>query len=65
MESIRSDGAATEVLLVEDKRNDVLLAREANKNARAHINLHVASDGVEAMAFSAARGGTPMFFARI
>jgi hypothetical protein len=45
MESIRSDDAATEVLLVEDKRNDVLFAREANKNARAHINLHVASDG--------------------
>jgi two-component system, chemotaxis family, response regulator Rcp1 len=51
MESIGTDAAAIEVLLVEDTRNDVLLTREALKNAKVHINLHVASDGVEAMAF--------------
>jgi CheY-like chemotaxis protein len=56
MESIGSDGTAIEVLLVEDKRNEVLLTREALKNARAHINLHVASDGVEARAFLGGEG---------
>jgi CheY-like chemotaxis protein len=51
MESIGTDAAAIEVLLVEDRRNDVLLTREALKNTEVQINLHVASDGVEAMAF--------------
>jgi chemotaxis family two-component system response regulator Rcp1 len=39
------------VLLVEDSPGDVRLTREAFKDARVHINLHVASDGAEAMAF--------------
>ena len=56
MESIGTDAAAIEVLLVEDRRNDVLLTREALKNAEVHINLHVASDGVEAMAFLGREG---------
>jgi chemotaxis family two-component system response regulator Rcp1 len=56
MESIGMDATAIEVLLVEDRRNDVLLTREALKNAKMHINLHVASDGVEAMAFLGREG---------
>jgi chemotaxis family two-component system response regulator Rcp1 len=43
--------APIEVLLVEDNPGDVRLTREAFKDARLHINLHVASDGMEAMAF--------------
>jgi chemotaxis family two-component system response regulator Rcp1 len=51
MESIGTDAAAIEVLLVEDSPGDVRLTREAFKDAKVHINLHVASDGAEAMAF--------------
>ena len=40
-----------EVLLVEDSPGDVRLTREAFKDAKVHINLSVASDGAEAMAF--------------
>jgi chemotaxis family two-component system response regulator Rcp1 len=40
-----------EVLLVEDSPGDVRLTREAFKDAKVRINLHVASDGAEAMAF--------------
>jgi CheY-like chemotaxis protein len=40
-----------EVLLVEDSPGDVRLTREALKDAKVHIILHVASDGMEAMAF--------------
>jgi chemotaxis family two-component system response regulator Rcp1 len=43
--------AAFEVLLVEDSPGDVRLTREAFKDAKLHVNLHVASDGIEAMAF--------------
>jgi two-component system, chemotaxis family, response regulator Rcp1 len=43
--------AAFEILLVEDSPGDVRLTREALKDAKMHINLHVASDGIEAMAF--------------
>ena len=42
--------APIEVLLVEDNPGDVRLTREAFKDARLHINLRVASDGMEAMA---------------
>jgi two-component system, chemotaxis family, response regulator Rcp1 len=41
----------TEVLLVEDSPGDVRLTREAFREANKSIHLHVASDGVEAMAF--------------
>jgi CheY-like chemotaxis protein len=51
MESIGTDAAPMEVLLVEDSPGDVRLTREAFKDAKVHINLHVASDGAEAMAF--------------
>jgi chemotaxis family two-component system response regulator Rcp1 len=43
--------APIDVLLVEDSSGDVRLTREAFKDAKVHINLHVASDGAEAMAF--------------
>jgi two-component system, chemotaxis family, response regulator Rcp1 len=40
-----------EVLLVEDSVGDIRLTREAFKDAKVHINLHVVVDGAEAMAF--------------
>jgi two-component system, chemotaxis family, response regulator Rcp1 len=40
-----------EVLLVDDSAGDVRLTREAFREANTAINLHVSSDGVEAMAF--------------
>jgi chemotaxis family two-component system response regulator Rcp1 len=43
--------APIEVLLVEDSPGDVRLTQEAFREADLPIHLHVASDGVEAMAF--------------
>lgn len=40
-----------EVLLVEDSPGDVRLTREAFREANGAIQLHVACDGMEAMAF--------------
>jgi CheY-like chemotaxis protein len=40
-----------EILLVEDSPADVDLTREALEDAKVHNNLHIASDGVEALAF--------------
>jgi two-component system, chemotaxis family, response regulator Rcp1 len=51
MEATDTDMAGFEVLLVEDSPGDVRLTREAFKDAKVHISLHVASDGTEAMAF--------------
>jgi CheY-like chemotaxis protein len=51
MKSIGTDAAPIEVLLVEDSPGDVRLTREAFKDAKVLINLNVAADGVEAMAF--------------
>jgi two-component system, chemotaxis family, response regulator Rcp1 len=51
MESIGRGHVPIEVLLVEDSPGDVRLTQEAFKDAKVHINLHVASDGEEAMAF--------------
>jgi chemotaxis family two-component system response regulator Rcp1 len=42
---------AIEVLLVEDSPGDVRLTQEAFRDANLSIHLHVATDGVEAMAF--------------
>jgi chemotaxis family two-component system response regulator Rcp1 len=39
------------VLLVEDSPGDIRLTKEALKDAKMHINLDVARDGQEAMAF--------------
>ena len=49
--SSRNGLAPIEVLLVEDSVGDVRLTREAFKDAKMHINLHVAVDGDDAMAF--------------
>jgi two-component system, chemotaxis family, response regulator Rcp1 len=42
---------ALQILLVEDSPGDVRLTREAFREASISIELHVATDGVEAMAF--------------
>jgi chemotaxis family two-component system response regulator Rcp1 len=51
MKLIGENGMPIEVLLVEDSPGDVRLTREAFRDANPTIHLHVASDGVEAMAF--------------
>jgi CheY-like chemotaxis protein len=45
------DTIPIEVLLVEDNLGDVRLTQEALRDAKVRNNLHVVSDGVEAMAF--------------
>jgi two-component system, chemotaxis family, response regulator Rcp1 len=45
------DKMSIQVLLVEDSPGDVRLTQEAFRDANMSIQLHVASDGVEAMAF--------------
>ena len=44
-------GSPVDVLLVEDSPGDVRLTREAFREANPAVRLHVASDGIEAMAF--------------
>jgi two-component system, chemotaxis family, response regulator Rcp1 len=44
-------GMPIEVLLVEDSAGDVRLMREAFRDANQEICMHVASDGLEAVAF--------------
>src|SRR5271156_266582 len=51
MKGIGREGMPVEVLLVEDSPGDVRLTQEAFREANRSIHLHVASDGVEAMAF--------------
>jgi chemotaxis family two-component system response regulator Rcp1 len=53
-----SDDASTpiEVLLVEDSPGDVRLTQEAFRHANRAIQLHVVSDGVEAIAFLRQKG---------
>jgi CheY-like chemotaxis protein len=45
-----------EVLLVEDSPGDVRLTREAFRDANGAIRMHVACDGIEAVAFLQRRG---------
>jgi chemotaxis family two-component system response regulator Rcp1 len=45
------DDKFIEVLLVEDSPGDVRLTREAFREANHSVRLHVANDGVEAVAF--------------
>ena len=47
----KAESKTIEVLLVEDSPGDVRLTREALREANSAIHLHVAFDGVEAMAF--------------
>ncbi len=51
MKAIGGEGMPIEVLLVEDSPGDVRLTQEAFRDANRSIQLHVATDGVEAMAF--------------
>jgi chemotaxis family two-component system response regulator Rcp1 len=44
-------GMSIQVLLVEDSPGDVRLTKEAFRDVNGSIQLHVATDGVEAMAF--------------
>ncbi len=45
-----------DVLLVEDSPGDIRLTQEAFRSANSDIRLHVAMDGVEALAFLAQEG---------
>jgi chemotaxis family two-component system response regulator Rcp1 len=45
-----------EILLVEDSPGDVRLTKEAFRDAKVLVNLHVAADGEEAMAFLGQEG---------
>jgi two-component system, chemotaxis family, response regulator Rcp1 len=47
---------SVEVLLVEDNPGDVRLTQEAFRDANRDVQLHVSSDGVEAMAFLRRQG---------
>jgi two-component system, chemotaxis family, response regulator Rcp1 len=51
MNIIGGSGMGIHVLLVEDSPGDVRLTQEAFRDANPSIRLHVATDGVEAMAF--------------
>jgi CheY-like chemotaxis protein len=51
MKATDTNSAAIEVLLVEDSPGDVRLTREAFRDAKVHINLHVVVDGADAMAY--------------
>lgn len=51
MKLIGGAGMPIEVLLVEDSPGDVRLTREALRDANTSVHLHVAADGVEALAF--------------
>ena len=48
---MQDTGASLNVLLVEDSAGDVRLTREAFRDANRDVDLHVAGDGVEALAF--------------
>ena len=51
-----AESAAIEILLVEDSLDDVRLTIEAFKDAKVRNRLHVAMDGVEAMALLTGTG---------
>jgi CheY-like chemotaxis protein len=51
MKIIRKPGVPLQVLLVEDSPGDIRLTQEAFRDANSSVQLHVAFDGVEAMAF--------------
>jgi two-component system, chemotaxis family, response regulator Rcp1 len=51
MNALGEGGNRVDVLLVEDSPGDVRLTREAFRDANKSIHLHVACDGMEAMAF--------------
>jgi chemotaxis family two-component system response regulator Rcp1 len=56
MQNASSTAPAIQVLLVEDNPGDVRLTREAFRDAKVHLDMHVAADGVEAMEFLLRQG---------
>lgn len=56
MKLVGGDRKVIEVLLVEDSPGDVRLTREAFRDADVSVRLHVANDGVEAVAFLRKQG---------
>jgi two-component system, chemotaxis family, response regulator Rcp1 len=56
MNAIGQEEKSIEVLLVEDNPGDVRLAREAFRDVNRSVRLHLASDGMEALAFLRQRG---------
>jgi two-component system response regulator len=56
MHSIRMSSTPIQVLLVEDNPGDVRLTREAFRDAKMHLDLHVVGDGMEAMEFLLQQG---------
>jgi|SRR5277367_618156 len=51
MQAAHRENRPIQVLLVEDSPGDVRLTQEAFRGANQFVHLHVATDGVEAMAF--------------
>jgi CheY-like chemotaxis protein len=51
MTAMENDGMPIEVLLVEDSPGDVRLTQEAFRDCGKLVRLHLATDGIEAMAF--------------
>jgi chemotaxis family two-component system response regulator Rcp1 len=51
MKPTEDDGMTIDVLLVEDSPGDVRLTQEAFRDSGKPVRLHLASDGIEAMAF--------------
>jgi CheY-like chemotaxis protein len=56
MNGIGDEAKTVEVLLVEDNPGDARLARESFRDVNESIRLHLASDGLEAMAFLRRQG---------
>ena len=48
---MEDDGMSIEVLLVEDSPGDIRLTQEAFQDCGKPVRLHLANDGIEAMAF--------------
>jgi CheY-like chemotaxis protein len=51
MKTVGGEDQTIEVLLVEDNPGDVRLTQEAFHDANKSVRLHLAADGIEAMAF--------------
>jgi two-component system, chemotaxis family, response regulator Rcp1 len=56
MNAVVEEEETIEVLLVEDNPGDVRLTREAFREVNRSVRLHLASDGVEALAFLGQQG---------
>jgi two-component system, chemotaxis family, response regulator Rcp1 len=53
---VKALGTPLEVLLVEDSPGDVRLTQETLRDSNSSVHLHLAADGVEAMAFLRRQG---------